>query len=99
MHLRGLSNPSGGHAYANAVIQALLGIPALVQVIVSSPISSQRPILRALTLLFDYFRNPACPDPEAEPVNAVRVIKSVLDEFEDWGGDPDPAELLQWLPM
>jgi hypothetical protein len=52
-----------------------------------------------LTLLFDYFRNPACPDPEAEPVNAVLVIKSVLAEFEDWGGDPDPAELLQWLLM
>jgi hypothetical protein len=99
MHLRGLSDVTGKYSYANAVIQALLGIPALVQVIVSSPISSSRPILRSLTLLFDYFRNPACPDPEAEPVNAVHVLKRVLEEFEDWGGDPDPAELLQWLLM
>jgi hypothetical protein len=99
MHVRGISDTTGSHSFATAVIQVLLGIPALVQIIVMSPISSKRPILRALTLLFDYFLNPACPSPEAEPVNAGCALQSVTAEFEAWGGDPDPAEFLQWLLM
>ena len=29
----------------------------------------------------------------------MHATQEVLEEFEDWGGDPDPAELLQWLLM
>jgi hypothetical protein len=100
MCLRGLvAQPGRQDAYVNAVLQALLGIAPLVQVVVSCPISRSRPVMRALALIFDYFRNPATQQPEQEPVDAYPAFREVLKEFEDWGGEPDPAELLQWLLM
>ena len=51
-----------------------------MEVVVSCPISRSRPVMRALALIFDYFRNPATQQPEQEPVDAYPAFREVLQD-------------------